>query len=269
MLKIAYCAGHDLNTAGKRLPAELDAQQTREWVLNDRVARAFAKAAEAYNVQLLRTDDATGKTFRAIKDRTAMANQWGADLYIDIHHNAGVNLGSGGGVVAYCDTDDEAGEAFRDAIYAGVIAAGGLVGNRSQPLQKKRYSTMANAKMPAVLLECGFMDSSTDAPVILQEDYSNRVGRGIIEGIARIRDLTKKEEVCQVEVKVLKKGAKGATVKAMQMLLEGNGFSCGSKGVDGSFGGDTDKALRAYQSAKDLQVDGSCGPKTWNSLLGG
>lgn len=76
------------------------------------------------------------------------------------------------------------------------------------------------------------------------------------------------EEVCTVEVKVLKKGAKGEQVKAMQILLIGYGFSCGSYGADGSFGGSTDKALRAFQKAKGLSVDGSCGPKTWNKLLG-
>lgn len=268
MLKIAYCAGHYLGTAGKRLPKELDPTRTREWVLNDRVARAFQQAAKGYDVQLLRTDDSTGKTHRSIKKRTAIANAWGADVYIDIHHNAGVKLGKGGGVVAFCDTQDDGSEVFRNAIYDGVIAAGGLRGNRSQPLQKKRYNTMVYAKMPAVLIECGFMDSATDAPIILQEDYSKKVGQGIMAGIARVAELTKKE-VCQVEVKVLKKGAKGESVKAMQMLLQGNGFSCGSKGVDGSFGAATDKALRAYQSARGLQVDGSCGSKTWQSLLGG
>ncbi len=79
---------------------------------------------------------------------------------------------------------------------------------------------------------------------------------------------TAKTEVCKVEIKVLKKGAKGDTVKAMQTLLIGYGFSCGSSGADGSFGGATDKALRAYQKAKGLEVDGSCGPKTWARLLG-
>ena len=78
----------------------------------------------------------------------------------------------------------------------------------------------------------------------------------------------KKEVRCNVELKVLQKGAKGDTVKAMQTLLIGYGYSCGSSGVDGSFGGATDKALRAYQRDKGLVVDGSCGGATWRSLLG-
>ena len=71
-----------------------------------------------------------------------------------------------------------------------------------------------------------------------------------------------------MEVSVLKKGAKGAQVKAMQTLLIGYGFSCGSSGADGSFGPATDKAVRSFQQASGLSVDGSCGPKTWAKLLG-
>lgn len=83
---------------------------------------------------------------------------------------------------------------------------------------------------------------------------------------------TVKTEVCTVEVKVLKKGAKGDQVKAMQMLLIGYGYKMtnGRKtyGADGSFGAATENAVKAFQKAKGLSVDGSCGPKTWAKLLG-
>lgn len=71
-----------------------------------------------------------------------------------------------------------------------------------------------------------------------------------------------------VALPVLKKGAKGSSVKAMQILLMGYGYHLGGYGADSSFGAATDKALRAYQSAKGLEADGSCGPKTWAKLLG-
>ena len=71
-----------------------------------------------------------------------------------------------------------------------------------------------------------------------------------------------------ISVKVLKKGAKGNTVKALQALLIGYDYSCGDSGTDGSFGAATDKAVRAYQKAKGLEVDGSVGRATWSSLLG-
>ena len=52
------------------------------------------------------------------------------------------------------------------------------------------------------------------------------------------------------------------------ILLIGHNYGCGSSSTDGSFGPATDKAVRAYQKANGLVVDGSCGPATWRSLLG-
>lgn len=273
MLKIAYCAGHGLGTAGKRLPAELDPAQTREWTLNDRVADYFAQAAQEYeDVALLRTDDPTGKKDISIRDRTAKANAWGADVYLDMHHNAGINLGAGGGVVAFCYPGSAAGRQLRDAIYEAVIAAGGLRGNRSQPLQEKKFDSLKYAKAPAVLMEYGFMDSRTDAPVLLTESYAKQVAYATMAGIAKVKGLKKKtvpaadKEVCNVELDLLKNGSRGNQVKALQQLLNANGYHCGS--ADSIFGAKTDDALRSFQKAKGLSVDGICGAKTWSKLLG-
>lgn len=67
---------------------------------------------------------------------------------------------------------------------------------------------------------------------------------------------------------VLKRGAKGETVRAMQFLLMGNGHDMEGYGADASFGGATERALKAYQTSKGLEADGSCGPLTWAKLLG-
>ena len=141
--KIAYCAGHYLGTAGKRIPKNLDKNETREWALNDRIARQFALAAEGYDVSLLRTDDPTGKTFSDIPDRVKKANRWGADLYLDIHHNAGISGGSGGGVEAFCYPKSKRGKAYRDEIYHAVVKAGGLKGNRAKPLREKAFDSLS------------------------------------------------------------------------------------------------------------------------------
>ena len=67
---------------------------------------------------------------------------------------------------------------------------------------------------------------------------------------------------------LLRKGCKGATVKAMQILLIGYGYGCGKYGADGDFGANTDTALRNFQRKYKLEIDGICGEKTWAKLLG-
>ena len=190
MFKVAYCAGHYLGTPGKRVPKKLDPGETREWVLNDRVARYFNERMLQYeDVETMRTDDSTGKNEIEIKDRTAAANAWGADLYLDIHHNAGINLGTGGGVVAYSYPGSKTGKAYRDAVYAAVIEAGKLKGNRSNPKVEKAYKSLKLAKAPAILIEYGFMDSKSDYPVISTEEYAKAVGYATANAIAAVEGL--------------------------------------------------------------------------------
>jgi hypothetical protein len=68
-----------------------------------------------------------------------------------------------------------------------------------------------------------------------------------------------------VELPVLKKGAKGSDVLALQQLLVANGYNIV---LDGSFGAKTLNALECYQEDNDLESDGSCGKATWSRLLG-
>ena len=91
MFKIALTAGHYKYTSGKRCPKKLDPNETREWTLNNRIAdkiESLLKSYEGYS--LLRTDDTTGEKAISVEDRTAAANKFGADIYISIHHNAGI-----------------------------------------------------------------------------------------------------------------------------------------------------------------------------------
>ena len=71
-----------------------------------------------------------------------------------------------------------------------------------------------------------------------------------------------------MEMRVLKKGCKGDDVRALQILLTGNGWGGGRWGADGDFGAETEQAVIAYQKKKNLQVDGKAGPETMRSLLG-
>lgn len=192
VFKIAYCAGHHLGNP-KGVPSYMGLGDIREWSINDQVARHFARAALEYeDVSILRTDDSTGKTLIDIPERCAAANEWGADLYLDIHHNGGIKGGSGGGVCAFSQPGEEKGEEYRDAIYAAVIAAGGLKGNRASPLIERNFDTTKYTNMPSVLMEYGFMDSKTDAPIIITDAYSKLVAYATMEGIAKVAGLKKR-----------------------------------------------------------------------------
>lgn len=74
----------------------------------------------------------------------------------------------------------------------------------------------------------------------------------------------KKKTLVTVSLPLLKSGDKGEEVKALQILLNGRGYSCGT--VDGDFGKKTDKALRDFQRENKLTIDGECGAESWTKL---
>lgn len=81
------------------------------------------------------------------------------------------------------------------------------------------------------------------------------------------RKLQQSTNVCSVWLNVLSKGDEGNSVTALQAVLEANDYSCGKWGIDGDFGGDTEKAVMAFQKARGIKVDGIVGQQTWSALL--
>lgn len=193
---IAIDAGHYLGTPGKRCLKSIDPWETREWVLNSRAADKVQKRLTAYDCQTMRVDDVTGQKEVTLYERVRAANLAGADVYLSIHHNAGINGGSGGGIVVYvCPGVGEDTTSLQRAVYEHTVASTGLRGNRSQPLGVAEFYVLENTTMPAVLGEFGFMDSTTDTPIILTEEYSERLADGIVSALVEACDLKEVETV--------------------------------------------------------------------------
>ncbi|MGV3621824.1 MAG: peptidoglycan-binding protein [Archangium sp.] len=74
------------------------------------------------------------------------------------------------------------------------------------------------------------------------------------------------EDITTDRTTFLRRGASGSAVEDLQRKLKEAGFDPGE--IDGKMGPKTEAAVRAYQQAKGLQVDGIVGPETRASLLG-
>lgn len=79
---------------------------------------------------------------------------------------------------------------------------------------------------------------------------------------------TKPAATYTMTLPLLKKGSVGDSVRALQHLLMGYGYSCGKYGADGEFGKDTENAALCFQEDNELTADGKVGAKTWSKLLG-
>ena len=66
--------------------------------------------------------------------------------------------------------------------------------------------------------------------------------------------------------RILRKGDTGSDVQQMQRMLQQAGYYTGQ--VDGRFGAGTRSAVKAFQRAKGLHVDGAVGSRTYAALQG-
>lgn len=141
---------------------------------------------------------------------------------------------------------------------------------------------MYTGNQKAVLKATGQFDVLTDSKYLTYDKHLKRgdilLGTGhtavVLSDGDQSGNTLKGEKTVNIEMTVLKKGAKGEQVKTLQRLLLAMGYKLVSAsgkayGVDGSFGGATELAVRAFQDDTGLAVDGSVGKATWTKLLKG
>lgn len=185
-MKIAIDAGHGRSTPGKRCLKSIDPKETREWVLNSRIAEKVIQKLKDYDCATLRMDDPTGKVDVSLRARTEKANRAECDFYVSIHHNAGIQGGSGGGIVVYSFLGAKSStKAVAKAVYDATVAQTGLRGNRSAGVAEANFHVLRETRMSAILGEFGFMDSIQDTPIILTESFAEQCATGIVEGLAK------------------------------------------------------------------------------------
>lgn len=194
MIKIAYCAGHGYNTPGKRTP-----DGEREWSFNNKVAKAFANELALYDgVVTKRFDDPTGQSDVPLKKRTDGANAWGADYYISFHHNANTaKWGDWTGVetFVYIGNKNTKSGKLAKAIHPAVVKAYGL---KDRGIKEANYHILRETKMPAVLIEGGFMDSVIDIKKLRDDKVLENAGREVARALAKFLGLKKRGEVLGV-----------------------------------------------------------------------
>lgn len=195
MIKIALDAGHGLYTAGKRCLKKIDKNETREWYLNDRIADKLEELLNYYYCSVIRVDDTTGNMDVSLTDRCNTANRWGAEIYISIHHNAGINGGSGGGTEIYYYGTSAERKAQATSLYNNIVRYTGLVGNRNASVKNGNFYVLKNTKMPTFLIENGFMDSTTDTPIILTNVHATETAHGILDFLIKEFGLKKKDNI--------------------------------------------------------------------------
>lgn len=265
-IKICLDAGH----AGKynRSPV---VRSYYESDMNWKLHLKLKEALEAYGIEVITT--------RADKDKDlelyarGMAAK-GCDLFLSIHSNAADRESADYplAIVPIDGSGDALGKKLTECIRNCMdTKEPGDMWSRKSDSGYDWYGVIRGAAwvgVTGIILEHSFYTNTRAANWLLSDSNLDKLAKAEAEVIATHYGLTQAEPTPGVKLPMLRKGIRGETVKAMQILLIGYGYSCGHYGADGDFGNGTHIALVNYQGDHNLATDGICGPQTWASLLG-
>ncbi|TYS66386.1 N-acetylmuramoyl-L-alanine amidase [Bacillus infantis] len=150
--------------------------------------RALLLQFEGVEVKMSREDDRT----LSLKQRTDMANDWGADFYLSPHINAGGGTG-------YEDfrhnTQSQSSEAGRiqSDIHKAVMAEIKGFGVIDRGAKAANYHVLRESHMPAALTESLFIDKAADAALLKQDIFLDAIARGHVNGLVQAFNLKLKK----------------------------------------------------------------------------
>ena len=182
MAKIAGDGGHGLKTAGKRTPPLPGTGRViHEWEFNHPTSKLLQAELIKSGHQFLHTSDTSVDT--ALSVRARKANNWGADIYVSAHYNAENHLFDKfvDGVETLYRTGSVEGMKLAEYVQAEMVKATGLRDRGIKPRSDLGILNLTN--MPAIIVECGFMDNVKDATNMLSVGYQSTCAKAIATGI--------------------------------------------------------------------------------------
>lgn len=149
--------------------------------------RDFLLQFEGVQVKLSREGDQT----LSLKQRTDMANTWGADFLLSVH----INAGGGTGYEDFrhsSQSHSSVSGIVQAAIHEAVMKEIKDFGVVDRRIKSANYHMLRESRMPAVLSENLFIDKSADAALLKDEDFLNAVALGHVNGIVKAYNLKAK-----------------------------------------------------------------------------
>ncbi|MBS1721382.1 MAG: N-acetylmuramoyl-L-alanine amidase [Armatimonadetes bacterium] len=144
------------------------------------VARQLIQAGAS--VVMTRSDD----TFVSLSERPGIANRGNADLFISCHFNSNSVDGSRSGIIVFFHKEDSMDMLLAECIRHEIAKEHQLpdIGTWSDGrIYDSGFAVLRGAKMPAVLMELGFLNHPTDRSKIQTQEFREAVGRAVVRGV--------------------------------------------------------------------------------------
>lgn len=157
---------------------------TMEKDVNLLMAQQVKAALEAAGARVIMTRD--GDADLGLTARPKVADDCCADFFISLHCNSNTVPDSASGVETYYHFDQLSSKTLATAVHDRVIELTGMKDLRARSdgtLYDSGLAVLRNANVPAILVECGYINSSRDRSLLCDESYRDKVAQAIVEGL--------------------------------------------------------------------------------------
>ncbi|CCO08286.1 N-acetylmuramoyl-L-alanine amidase family protein [Desulforamulus hydrothermalis] len=165
----------------------------------DIAKRVAAKLLQYEDIEVKLTRD--GDQNVSLHERVVMANRLNADFFLSIH----VNAGGGTGFESFVYTG--AGEhtrGLRTMIHAEIGKCLDAMDIFDRGPKLANFQVLRNTKMPAMLVECLFIDNPKDAALLRRDDILDGLAGAIVAGLVRAFSLVLKQPTWDPQAEVQK-----------------------------------------------------------------
>jgi len=132
-------------------------------------------------------------TFVSLSDRAYMANARNADLFVSIHINGHDNTAANGYEDFIHSAAQRATTDIRRSIHGLVSQVWVNAGRTDRGMKTANFQVLRETRMPAVLLENGFISNAKDAQLLQNSGFREKLAEAMAEGIASALKLERKE----------------------------------------------------------------------------
>lgn len=175
-MKIMLDAGHGPNTAGKRT---LDGKM-KEFEFNEAVAQFVKKELTAFGLIVINSHD-RGRDV-PLNERTALANKLGVGAFISIHANAfGTTWNNTSGIETFTYTKPSKQSTILASLIQNSLCS--ITRRSNRGVKKADFAVVRDTRMPAVLVECGFMTNKNEAILLQSTNYRIHCAKAITYAI--------------------------------------------------------------------------------------
>ena len=132
---------------------------------------------------------AAAGTYSELSDlqaRTKIANDQQADLFISLHNDSFSNPAAGGTTTYYSSASSVAGQskAFADSLQGELVK---VITIANRGVKDAGFYVIKNTKMPAVLVEVGFISNPVEEQLLGSPDFQSKAALGIYRGILKFK----------------------------------------------------------------------------------